>query len=62
MSFFDIIAQTAEEERKYFENYMEYARLIKELAEGLLGKAEVYIFGSVVEGKNTPASDIDVLK
>ncbi len=61
MSFFDIIAQTAEEERKYFENYMEYAKLIKELAEDLLGNAEVYVFGSVVEGRYTPASDIDIL-
>ncbi|MFW6194351.1 MAG: nucleotidyltransferase domain-containing protein [Halobacteriota archaeon] len=61
MSFFDIIAQTAEEERKYFENYAEYAKLIKELAEDLLGNAEVYVFGSVVEGKSTPASDIDIL-
>ncbi len=61
MSFFDIVAQTAEEERKYFENYMEYAKLIRELAEGLLGNAEVYVFGSVVEGKSTPASDIDIL-
>lgn len=61
MSFFDIIAETAEEEKKYFENYMEYASLIKELAEDLLGTAEVYVFGSVVEEKHTPASDIDVL-
>lgn len=61
MTFFDIIAQTAEEERKYFENYMEYARLIKELAGNLLEKAEVYVFGSVVEGRYTPASDIDIL-
>ncbi|MFO7966027.1 MAG: nucleotidyltransferase domain-containing protein [Archaeoglobaceae archaeon] len=61
MSFFDTVAQTAEEERKYFENYMEYAKLIRELAEDLLGNAEVYVFGSIVEGKSTPASDIDIL-
>lgn len=61
MTFFDIIAQTADEERKYFENYMEYAKLIKELAIDLLGRAEVYVFGSVVEETYTPASDIDIL-
>ncbi|MFO7966378.1 MAG: nucleotidyltransferase domain-containing protein [Archaeoglobaceae archaeon] len=61
MSFFGIIAETADEERKYFENYIEYARLIKELAEDSLGNVEVYVFGSVVEGKSTPASDIDIL-
>ncbi len=47
--------------KKYFENYMEYAGLIKELAGDLLGNAEVYVFGSVVEGTYIPASDIDIL-
>lgn len=61
MRFMDIVREIAEEERKYFENYIYYAKLIKSTAERILGEAEVYVFGSVVEGKYTPASDIDVL-
>lgn len=34
---------------------------ISEAAEKLLGKCEVYVFGSVVEGKVTGGSDIDIL-
>ncbi|ADC65217.1 DNA polymerase beta domain protein region [Ferroglobus placidus DSM 10642] len=61
MKFMDVVREIAKEERKYFENYIYYAKLIKEKAKELLGEAEVYVFGSVVEGKHTPASDIDVL-
>ena len=61
MNLMDAVREIAQEERKYFENYMQYARLIKEIAEGILGHADVYVFGSVVEGRHTPASDIDVL-
>ncbi|WP_456469475.1 nucleotidyltransferase domain-containing protein [Archaeoglobus sp.] len=58
---FDIFVKIAKEERKYFENYVEYAKKIKKIAEMLLGEVEVFVFGSVVEGKHTPASDIDIL-
>jgi len=58
---FDVFVKIAKEERKYFENYMEYAKKIKKIAEMLLGDVEVFVFGSVVEGKHTPASDIDIL-
>ena len=57
----DAVREIALEEKKYFENYMHYARLIKKIAEEILGKADVYVFGSVVEGRHTPASDIDIL-
>ncbi len=57
----DIWREMVEEERKYFENYREYAEIIKEVAKKLLGEVRVIVFGSVVEGKHTPASDIDVL-
>ncbi len=40
---------------------MHYAKLIKRIAEEELGKAEVFVVGSVVEGRYTPASDIDIL-
>ncbi len=61
MKLMDAVREIAREERKYFENYMHYAELIKKKAESLLGKVEVYVFGSVVERKHTAASDIDVL-
>ena len=61
MKLMDAVREIAKEEKKYFENYMHYAKLIKRVAEEELGKAEVYVFGSVVEKKHTPASDIDVL-
>ncbi len=58
---FDVFIETAREERKYFENYRHYAELVKQLAKKMLEDAEVYVFGSVVEGRYTPASDIDIL-
>ncbi len=61
MNLMDAVREIAREERKYFENYMQYARLIKEIAENILGKTDVYVFGSVVERRHTPASDIDIL-
>ncbi|AAB89634.1 MULTISPECIES: nucleotidyltransferase domain-containing protein [Archaeoglobus] len=58
---FDVFIETAREERKYFENYRHYAKIIKKLAKKMLEDAEVYVFGSVVEGRHTPANDIDIL-
>jgi hypothetical protein len=58
---FDIWMEIVQEEKKYFDNYEKYARKIKELLEKEVGSVRVFIFGSVVEGKHTPASDIDVL-
>lgn len=58
---FELKAEIARKDRIYFENYLEYAKIIKKLAIELLGEAEVLLFGSVVEGKATMASDIDVL-
>ena len=54
--YFDELIKIAKERKKYFENYMHYARLVKEAVGG-----EVIVFGSVVEGKHTMASDIDLL-
>ncbi|MDK2876592.1 MAG: uncharacterized protein PWQ22_1002 [Archaeoglobaceae archaeon] len=61
MKLIDAVREVAEEERKYFENYNYYARLIKRKAEKMMGKVEVYVFGSVVEGRHTVASDIDII-
>ena len=54
--YFDELINMAKKRKEYFENYMHYARLVKEAVGG-----EVIVFGSVVEGKHTMASDIDLL-
>jgi len=53
------VIEIARERRKYFDNPAYYARLIKDL----LGfkDLEVLLFGSVVEGQCTMASDIDLV-
>jgi len=61
MSLTDIQREIAEEEKKYFENYIYYAKKIKEISESILGEVKVYVFGSVVDGEYTPSSDIDIL-
>ncbi|WP_456368657.1 nucleotidyltransferase domain-containing protein [Geoglobus sp.] len=58
---FDVRIEMAKEDRKYFENWKYYAKIIAEVARENLGDVKVYVFGSVVEGRHTPASDIDVL-
>lgn len=54
--YFDELIRMAKKRKEYFENYMHYAKLVKEAVGG-----EVIVFGSVVEGKHTMASDIDLL-
>ena len=61
MSEFDIWMEIVQEEKKYFDSYEKYARKIKEVLERELESVRVFVFGSVVEVKHTPASDIDVL-
>ena len=51
-----------EEKIKYFENYLEYSKKIKEKAQELLGDyVRVLVFGSVVRGDWWIGSDIDIL-
>jgi len=38
-----------------------YAKRVAEAARTLLGTCEVYVFGSVVKGQATGASDVDIL-
>jgi len=54
--YFDELIRMAKRRKEYFENYMYYAKLVKEAVGG-----EVIVFGSVIEGKHTMASDIDLL-
>ena len=49
-NYFDELINMAKKRKEYFENYMHYARLVKEAVGG-----EVIVFGSVVEGKHTMA-------
>ncbi|MEM4969643.1 MAG: nucleotidyltransferase domain-containing protein [Sulfolobales archaeon] len=46
---------------RYLENYMEVARRAKEIIMEIDPEAEVYVFGSVVRGRYTAASDTDIL-
>ncbi len=56
-----ILKKSWKEKKKYFENYRSYCQKIKKLAREILGEVEVLVFGSVVKGKFTPKSDIDLL-
>lgn len=44
----------------YLKNYLEVAKRVKEIVQRH-DAAEVYVFGSVIEGKATAMSDIDIL-
>jgi len=64
MSLIDLQRKVAEEEAKYFDNFLKYAARIKRTARKLLDdpNVEVLVFGSVVRGEAIPGkSDIDVL-
>jgi uncharacterized protein len=64
MSLVDFLIELKEKNQKYYHNYLQYARLIKELAiEELQDKnIEVLIIGSIVSGKwIANKSDIDLL-
>lgn len=41
--------------------YLDLARQVKEIVQGFDPEAEVYLFGSVIKGKITTSSDIDIL-
>ena len=56
----DILIEEAKKEEKYFKDYLEYAKTIKNEAEKLLGKVRVIVFGSILK-KDEVARDIDIL-
>lgn len=45
----------------FLSNFREVAKSVKNIAKKIDPNAEVYVFGSVVTGKYTAASDIDIL-
>lgn len=49
------------ERQRIFDDLESHLRTIGEVARGLDPGAEVYIFGSVAEGRSVYSSDIDVL-
>lgn len=56
----DILIEIRKEEEKYFRNYLFYAREIKKVAQKMLGKVRVIVFGSILRENETPR-DIDIL-
>lgn len=61
MRHFDFMLKSAKENEKFFKNFLKYARIIKRIAEKELKDLKVFVFGSIVEGKSLPTSDIDIL-
>lgn len=60
-SYLEVLNEIRRENRKYFKNYLKYAKIVKNVVKRELGEARVFVFGSVVKKQETPASDIDLL-
>ena len=58
---YEVYIEEAKRVKRHLDDYLEVAKEVKRIVRTLLPEAEVYVFGSVVEGKATPASDIDIL-
>jgi hypothetical protein len=59
IDYLNTVAEISKERKKYFQNYKYYAKLIKNALD--LPDVEVLVFGSVLDGAYTMASDIDIL-
>ncbi len=57
----DIVIRDALRRRKIFEDLEENLGKVKSMVLELDPQAEVYLFGSVAEGRHTLSSDIDIL-
>ena len=57
----ELLVEEARERKRIFENLSVYLERIVEAVMRLDPRAEVYLFGSVAEGKYLLSSDIDVL-
>jgi hypothetical protein len=60
IKFIDILIEKRKREKKYFKNYLFWAKKIKRVAKELFGEVKVFIFGSILQ-KNEIARDIDLL-
>jgi len=58
---YDYLIAEALERRRIFQNLDAYLERLKELVLKVDPKAELYIFGSVAEGRYNYSSDVDVL-
>lgn len=57
----ELILKYARRRRDVFENLDKYLEKIKEIVKNIDHDAEIYLFGSVAEGKHLLSSDIDIL-
>lgn len=57
----DFLIEKRKREKKYFKNYLEWAKKIKKEAEMNLGDVKIILFGSIVKKQAGQGSDIDVL-
>lgn len=55
------MVKEARRRAEIFKNLDKYLKLITDVVKSLDGDAEVYLFGSVAEGRHLLSSDIDVL-
>ena len=58
---FESYKESGRKTLKQLNNYMEVATRVKGIIEGFWKDAEIHVFGSVLEGKHTAMSDIDIL-
>lgn len=58
---FDLYLEFGMKRLEQLKNYKIVAREVKNIVRKLLGEVDVYVFGSVLEGKITASSDIDIL-
>jgi len=56
-----LLVEEAKRRAEIFRNLEKYLRVIAEAVKEIDGDAEVYLFGSVAEGRHLLSSDIDVL-
>jgi hypothetical protein len=58
---FDVYIESGAKALGQLNNYREVARKVKCLVNAVWTDSKVYVFGSVIKGKQTAASDIDIL-
>jgi len=58
---FDVYVEEGRRTLAYLSRYRELAEVVKDVVKKYCPDAEVYVFGSVLTGRYTASSDIDVL-
>ncbi|MGC9152215.1 MAG: nucleotidyltransferase domain-containing protein [Vulcanisaeta sp.] len=58
---YDPLIEDARRRQDIFKNLDKYLRIIKDVVKSIDPNAEVYLFGSVAEGRFALSSDVDVL-